>query len=120
MAAEANQSVISVANHVWASLPYDHMTELPFLVDSGASISLVPEAWHNQIAAEDRPPLEPTDINVYAGGVDNQIRVLGRAELQFNLQGEVYTNTFHLSPDEQHGILGMNFMYTWNCHLEPR
>ena len=25
-----------------------------------------------------------------------------------------------MSPDEQHGILGMNFMHTWDCHLEPR
>ena len=96
------------------------MTELPFLVDSGASISLVPAAWYEQIPAEDRPPLEPTDITVLAGGVNNTIRVLGTAKLPVNLQGGHYPITFHVSPDEQHGILGMNFMHTWDCHLEPR
>ena len=119
MAADTDQSVIGAAYHVWASL-HDSMTELPFLVDSGASISLVPAAWYEQIPAEDRPPLEPTDITVLAGGVNNTIRVLGTAKLPVNLQGGLYPITFHVSPDEQHGILGMNFMHTWDCHLEPR
>ena len=96
------------------------MTELPFLVDSGASISLVPAAWYQQIPAEVRPPLMPTNLNVFAGGVNNRIRVLGRTTLDLNLQGHVYKNNFYVSPDEQHGILGMNFMHRWDCHLEPR
>ena len=86
------------------------MTELPFLVDSGAPVSLIPQSWYDAIPDEDRPPLRPAPLTVRTGGKGVQLTIAGVTYLPITLAGMTYELVVHVSSDETHGIIGTNFM----------
>ena len=42
------------------------LSDLPFLVDTGAQITMMPLSWYNRIAPENRPKLQPARVRVMA------------------------------------------------------
>ena len=81
----------------------------PLLIDSGAGISLIPKRWYDSIPVEKRPKLKATTLNVRTGN-KVKINVAGIMKTVLRLQCGDYPCQFHVSPDEIHGILGMDFL----------
>ena len=79
------------------------------MIDSGAGISLIPQRWYDAIPDNEKPLLRPTTLNVKTGN-KIKINVAGYIEVSLKLQCGVYPCNFHVSCDEIHGILGMDFM----------
>ena len=90
------------------------MSEVPFLIDSGASVSLLPLPWYEAIPAEDRPPLTTSNVNVYGGGTNHPIHIVGVVVLDVMIDGHKYEATFHVASNEEHGILGTGFLARYN------
>ena len=53
------------AFHVWAQI-HEDVPELPFLIDTGAGVSMIPAEWYHAIPEEDRPELEQPLSDVYS------------------------------------------------------
>ena len=81
----------------------------PLLIDSGAGVSLIPKRWYDSIPDDEKPPLKPTTLTVRTG---NKVRInmAGVIDVVLRLHCGDYPCTFHVSSDEVHGILGMDFM----------
>ena len=106
---KVSSDICGSATYVWAGI-HASMTELPFLVDSGAPVSLIPQAWYDAIPAEDRPPLRPPPLTVKTGGKGVQLTIAGVTYLPIKLAGMTYELVVHVCSDETHGIIGTNFM----------
>ena len=94
---------------VWGAL-HPSTPELPFLIDSGASVSLIPYMWYTDIPEDQRPPLRPTHLNVYGGGTNQPIHLAGVVTLDVIIEGHAYEGTFYVAANEVHGILGTVFL----------
>ena len=95
--------------NLWASL-HDSMQEMSFLVDSGASVSLLPLAWYESMPDEVRPPLRRQHVDVYGGGTDHPIHIVGVITVDLTINGYKYETNFHVASNEEHGILGTCFL----------
>ena len=85
------------------------LNNYPLLIDSGAGISLIPKRWFDSIPDEQQPTLRPSTLNVCTGN-KIKINVAGVMDSVLRLQCGDYPCQFHVSSDEIHGILGMDFM----------
>ena len=72
-------------------------------------MSLIPQRWYNAIPDGEKPPLRRTTLNVKTGN-KIKINIAGYIDVKLKLQCGSYDCTFHVSCDEVHGILGMDFM----------
>lgn len=93
------------------------LNNYPLLIDSGAGISLIPLRWFDSIPDEEKPPLLPTTLNVKTGN-KIKINVAGVIDVKLRLQCGDYDCKFHVSPDEIHGILGMDFMEKYRVDFQ--
>ena len=94
------------------------LSDLPFLVDTGAQITMMPLSWYNRIAPENRPKLQPARVRVMAAN-QTDFRISGVAEFQMKIKNKKYACNIYISPDEEAGILGMDFMRHNKVVLNP-
>ena len=94
---------------------------IPFIIDTGAAISILPEQIYNQLPANEKPVLQPSQRPVCCGN-DQSIRIRGIAFKKIRIQDVEYEVAFHVSPDMSKGILGMEFLdnYGAQIHIERR
>ena len=87
------------------------LNSYPLLIDSGAGISLIPKRWYDSIPDDEKPMLKPTTLTVRTG---NKVRInmAGVIDVTLRLSCGNYPCRFHVSSDEVHGIIGMDFMET--------
>ena len=93
------------------------LNNYPLLIDSGAGISLIPQRWYESIPDEEKPPLLPTTLNVKTGN-KIKINVAGVIDVNLRLHCGDYECKFHVSSDEIHGILGMDFMEKYRVNFQ--
>ena len=94
------------------------LSDLPFLVDTGSQISMMPLAWYNRIAPANRPKLTQTKLRVMAAN-QTDFRISGMAEFPLKIRDKTYPCNIYISPDEEAGILGMDFMKHYRVLLNP-
>ena len=88
----------------------------PFLIDTGAGVSLLPENLYETIPDELKPELQPTDREVQCGN-EQGIRIRGIVCLKVKIQNMEYDGVFHVSPDIPKGILGNNFLERYQAQI---
>ncbi len=91
-----------------------------FLVDTGASLTILrPDIYYN-IPENSRPQLSSTDIRV-AMANGQLAPCLGRGQLrlefQVGAQSKTVTHDVYLADIEPEGILGYDFLQMYNCSL---
>ena len=89
-----------------------------FLVDTGATISILPLKLWEEIYPEDRTPLASTTMKIRAEN-DTQVDVRGTSEVNLTLNGEQYPYMFYICADATAPILGMNFQSEYDMYLRP-
>ena len=104
--------------YVWAKI-HQEVPDMPFLIDTGAGVSLLPERLYYKIPEDDRPPLLYSSIKIYCGN-SNRIRVTGVVALTMRIQNVDYKGIFHVSPDEVKGILGTDFLERYDAKVQLR
>ena len=97
-----------VSFYVWAKI-HPEVREVPFLIDTGAGISLLPYHQYLAIPEDVRPAIQPTGVKVLCGN-STGIAVEGTVTLPVIIHRVEYKCIFHVSHDEIKGILGMNFL----------
>ena len=98
--------------------PHPELPDYLFLIDTGAQVSMMPLSWYNGIPPEQRPPLEETNLRIMAAN-KTTFRVSGCVRVAIKIHGIEYPCTLHISPDEDVGILGMDFMHDYHVILNP-
>ena len=94
------------------------LPDLPFLIDTGAQVTMMPLSWYNSIAPEHRPEIRSTKLRIIAAN-KTDFRVSGFAEFQLRIKLRTFPCTIYISPDEDVGILGMDFMQQNRVIINP-
>ena len=94
----------------------ENIPDQPFLIDTGAGVSLLPESMYEDLPADKKPELQPTDREVQCGN-EQGIRIRGIVCLKVKIQHVEYDAVFHVSPDIPKGILGANFLESYEAHI---
>lgn len=89
--------------------PHPDLPDLPFLVDTGAQVTMMPLSWYNSIPPERRPPLTNSQLRIVAAN-KTTFAVSGMAEFRLRIKGTTFPCNIYISPDEDAGIQGMDFM----------
>ena len=89
--------------------PHPTLPDVPFLVDTGAAVSMLPHSWFVAIPPNERPELEKTPLTVFAAN-NTTFRITGVAHMQLKIQSVNYACMVHISPDEDTAIMGMDFI----------
>ena len=90
-----------------------------FIVDTGASVTIVSEAMYNKIPSDLRPPLQEMDKNRKLIVADQgTLAVAGLAELTFTIGEGEYKWRAYVAPICEDGLLGMDFLCRQNFRLD--
>ena len=98
--------------------PHVDLPDLPFLVDTGAQVTMMPLSWYNSIAPENRPELKSTKLRIVAAN-KTSFAVSGLAEFRLRIKSMTFPCNIYISPDEDAGILGMDFMQQYRVIINP-
>ena len=99
--------------------PHRELPDLPFLVDTGANVSMLPYNWYMAIPEAERPALAESPLQILAGN-QSQFNVTGVARFDIRIKDMEYPCLMHVSPDETSGVLGMDFMVQHRVVVDPR
>ena len=113
---ETMVSPFGTSFYVYAELHHD-LPEMQFLVDTGAGVSMLPEAMYNLIPAEERAPLRGAIRRIHCGN-EQGLTVLGIAYMTIKLQHIEYQAAFYVSPDVKKGISGSDFLERYDAHYQ--
>ena len=94
------------------------LADLPFLIDTGAQVTMMPLSWYNDIPPEKRPPLKESKLKIVAAN-KTAFQVSGVVELTLRIKAKSYQCNVFISPDEDAGILGMDFMQQNRVVINP-
>ena len=98
--------------------PHKELPDLPFLVDTGANVSMLPYNWYMAIPEADRPALAESPLQILAGN-QSKFNVVGVARFDICIKDMSYPCLMHVSPDETSGVLGMDFMTHHHVVIDP-
>ncbi len=108
MASLAAPTEFGKSYYVWATIHSDAPEQL-MLIDTGASISILPKSAYESIPAAHRKPLQPTMTEIMAGN-NSQISVHGIAEVEFSFQHMTFTHPFFVCGNDTLEVIGMDFL----------
>ena len=94
--------------YVWGSI-HREVHDISFLLDTGATISIISKELYDEIPEGERPRLEPADAHLQASN-GTTITNYGSVNLTLSLQGIDIEHSFYVCDAAVHGILGINFM----------
>ena len=93
---------------VWGKFQ-PHGLDIMMLVDTGASISVLPSDFYNSIPEEFRPTLQPVKIVIEVGN-GGRLQHDGVCRLKFDLGDFTFDHEFFVCKDSTHAILGNEFL----------
>ena len=99
--------------------PHRDLPDLPFLVDTGANVSMLPYNWYMAIPEAERPALAESPLQIMAGN-QSKFNIEGVARFDICIKDMAYPCLMHVSPDETSGVLGMDFMVQHRVVVDPR
>jgi len=85
------------------------MTKYLALVDSGATVSTLPNNLFESITQKKRPILVPSDVRIKAGN-DTAIDCLGMADVTVQIQDYEFEQRYYVCTNETIGVLGTDFL----------
>ena len=98
--------------------PYLELHDLPFLVDTGANVSMLTYNWYMGIPDKHRPELAKSPLQTFAGN-QSKFNVMGVARFDQCTKNLEYQCWMHVSPNEKFGVLGMDFMTHHKLTINP-
>ena len=101
---------------MWAAIHRD-VRDISFLLDTGASVSILSKEVFDEIPKEDRPHLQQTDKKLSASN-GSIIHTHGIATLTIDVQGMPIQEDFWICNCDATGILGIPFMEKANVVLD--
>ena len=103
--------------HVWLTVETTGR-EVLVLLDSGASVSILPRCLYESIASSRRHPLNPPLVKLRAGnGTD--VTCYGEAKVDFSMNNKVYSHPFHICDDKSGVLLGVDFIRDHQVVFKP-
>ena len=93
---------------VWVKIP-SARTKYLALVDSGATVSTLPNKLFEAITQKERPTLVPSDVRIKAGN-DTAIDCLGMADVTVQIQDYEFEQRYYICTNETIGVLGADFL----------
>ena len=88
------------------------------LVDTGATISIIPYKTWKELRDSDKSSLEPTSM-VIKTGTSGKVDVKGISEIKFELEGIKYKHPFYVCGDARNPIIGFDFQQKYDMYLRP-
>ena len=101
---------------MWAAIHRD-VRDISFLLDTGASVSILSKEVFDEIPKEDQPHLQQTDKKLSASN-GSIIHTHGIATLTIDVQGMPIQEDFWICNCDATGILGIPFMEKANVVLD--
>ena len=98
--------------------PYLELPDLPFLVDTGASVSILTYNWYMGIPDKDHPELAESPLQIFAGN-QSKYNVTGVARLDRCIKNLEYQCWMHVSLNEKFSVLGMDSMTHHKVTINP-
>jgi hypothetical protein len=89
-----------------------------FLVDTGATISILPLALWQDISTDDKTEIQQTSMRIRAGN-DSNCDVRGTSQVRFSIADKEYVQDFYICSDATAAILGMDFQAKYDMYLRP-
>ena len=103
------------AYFAWGKFGPDGM-DIMMLVDTGASISVIPHEFYTSIPEWLRPPLQPVKIVIEVGN-GGQLKHEGVCRLSFELGDFTFDHEFFVCRESTHAILGNEFLVHYGMVL---
>ena len=88
------------------------------LVDTGATISILPERIWTELCDSEKSSLEPTTM-VIKTGTSGKVDVKGISTIKFELEGIKYKYPFYICGDARNPIIGFDFQQKYDMYLRP-
>ena len=88
------------------------------LVDTGATISILPYNIWEELCETEKSALEPT-LMVIKTGNSGKVDVRGISHVSFELEGIKYRYPFYVCGDARNPILGFDFQQEYDMYLRP-
>ena len=79
------------------------------LIDTGASISILPRQFWLELEFEERPRLKATEVNIEVGNGE-RLGTEGTISLSFSLYDYEFMHTFFICAESSTAILGNDFI----------
>ncbi len=86
------------------------------LIDTGASVSILPRETYETIATCRRSPLVVSDIDIRAGN-NSKVLCAGTSDIAFSIEGMPFTHCFYVCKDTTLIILGMDFLTQYSVEM---
>ena len=83
-------------------------TDTKFLVDTGASVTILATKVYESIPLGVRPPLRQPSVTLAA--YKGQLPVTGVAQIPMCIGGQGFTWEMYIAPIREEGLLGMDFL----------
>ena len=106
------------SSYAWIELRAKNRLGKYFLVDTGATISILPLALWMDVAEGEKTPMQPTTMKIRAGN-DTNCDLRGKSHVAFYIDGKQYTQLFYICADATAAILGMDFQAKYDMYLRP-
>ena len=86
--------------------------KVKFLIDTGASVTVLSSAIYKAIPPRERPELKKPPKSLHLEGADDtEITIDGLATMDFLIGDNVYQWNMYIAPIAEDGLLGMDFLY---------
>ena len=103
---------------VWVRLEDSQSDGNLFLIDNGASISLLPTSLYEEIHPSQRPPLIPNRGRIESSN-GTELGCSGIAAIKIKLGDDIVTHPFFVCPQVVHPILGYDFQRDQDLFVIP-
>jgi predicted aspartyl protease len=94
------------------------MKGMLMLVDTGATISILPYKIYEELKEDQKGELQPTDM-IIRTGTNAKVDVRGIAQVQFDLEGQKFKYPFYICGDARNPIIGFDFQAKYDMYLRP-
>jgi predicted aspartyl protease len=105
-------------SYLWAGIEGKSMKGMLMLVDTGATISILPLKIYEELKDDQKGELEPTNM-VIRTGTNGKVDVRGTAKVQFDLEGRKFNYPFYICGDARNPIIGFDFQAKYDMYLRP-
>jgi predicted aspartyl protease len=94
------------------------MQGMLMLVDTGASISILPLDLYEELTDQVKSIIAPTTMTIRTGN-SGKVDVRGTAKITFEIDGKPFTYEFYICADCKKPILGFDFQQKYDLYLRP-
>ena len=94
------------------------MQGMLMLVDTGASISILPLEIYEELQPSEKSEIRSTTMTIRTGN-SGKVDVRGTADIRFDLEGMKFKHEFYICGDCRNPIIGFDFQQKHDLYLRP-